>query len=155
MNAIFIEDLLGFGGSCALILVPQAIHRQRGADVPWPEAEQLTRRFVGDVYVMLSQQYDSGDAQGFQAIKALAQRLGVLPVASTAPLMHHGRRRQIADVLTSIREGLRIEHLGRKALANAEQRLRSAHEIRSLFTDHPDAIENRHSVSPRLYLFPR
>ena len=110
--------------------------------MPWPEAEQFTRRFVGDVYVMLSQQYDSGDAQGFQAIKALAQRLGVLPVASTAPLMHHGRRRQMADVLTSIREGLRIEHLGRKALANAEQRLRSAHEIRSLFADHPDAIEN-------------
>ena len=94
--------------------------------------------------MILSPQYDSGDAQGFQAIKALAQRLGVLPVASTAPLMHHGRRRQMADVLTSIREGLRIEHLGRKALSNAEQRLRSAsaHEIRSLFADHPDAIEN-------------
>ena len=137
-----VEDLLEFGGSCALILVPHALHRQRGADAPWPEAERLARRFAGDVFLMMVPQYDSGDTRSFQAIKELSQRLGVLPVASTAPLMHHGRRRQMADVLTSIREGLRIEHLGAKALANAEQRLRSAQEMRRLFADHPDAIEN-------------
>ena len=139
---IRMDDLLEFGGCCALILVPQAVHRQHGADASWTEAEQLTRRFAGDVYMMMSPQYDSRDTRDFLAIKALAQRLGVLPVASTAPLMHHGRRRQMADVLSSIREGLRIEQLGGKALANAEQRLRSAHEVRSLFAGHSDAIEN-------------
>jgi DNA-directed DNA polymerase III PolC len=137
-----LSDLLDFGGACALILVPQAHHRQHGARAPWPEADQLTRRFPGDVALMMIPQYNSDDARAFHALKGLAARLNIPAVASTAPLMHHGRRRQLADVLTAIREGLRIEDLGGRALANAEQRLRSPTEMHRLFKDHPDALRN-------------
>jgi DNA polymerase III alpha subunit len=47
--------------------------------------------------------------------------------------MHHGARRRLTDILTCIREGLRVEELGTAAQANAEQRLRSEAEMRRIF----------------------
>ena len=36
--------------------------------------------------------------------------------------MHHGARRKLADVVTAIRTGSRVDDLGRSALANGEGR---------------------------------
>lgn len=55
-------------------------------------------------------------------------------------MMHHGSRRQLADVLCAIRLGTRVEVLGRKALANSEQRLRSPAEMARLFHAYPQAV---------------
>ena len=55
-------------------------------------------------------------------------------------MMHHGSRRQLADVLCAIRLGTRVEALGRKALANSEQRLRSPAEMARLFHAYPQAV---------------
>ncbi|NBV62037.1 MAG: error-prone DNA polymerase, partial [Rhodobacteraceae bacterium] len=66
--------------------------------------------------------------------------LGLGLVASGRPMMHHGSRRQLADVLCAIRLGTRVEVLGRKALANSEQRLRSPAEMARLFHAYPQAV---------------
>jgi Xaa-Pro aminopeptidase len=55
--------------------------------------------------------------------------------------MHHGARRRLADVLTAIRLGCRVDALGRRALANAETRLRSGAEMLRLFAGHEAAVE--------------
>jgi DNA polymerase III alpha subunit len=74
--------------------------------------------------------YDGQDKPRFAAAERLARDLGVQTVASARPLMHHGARRRLTDILTCIREGLRVEELGTAAQANAEQRLRSEAEMR-------------------------
>ena len=56
-------------------------------------------------------------------------------------MMHHGSRRKLADVLTAIRLGLRIEELGRRALPNGEQRLRSDPEMRRVFRGFEGAVD--------------
>ena len=54
--------------------------------------------------------------------------------------MHDRTRRQLSDVLTCIREGLRIDQIGDKAQTNAERRMRSEAEMLRLFKGHEDAV---------------
>ena len=54
-------------------------------------------------------------------------------IASAHPIMHHSKRRKLADVLTAIRLGKSIDQLGKDALPNAEKRLRSYTEILQIF----------------------
>ncbi len=48
-------------------------------------------------------------------------------------LMHRASRRQMADVLTCMREHITIDEIGRKALPNAERRLKGATDMQRLF----------------------
>jgi DNA polymerase III alpha subunit len=64
--------------------------------------------------------------------------------------MHHGARRRLTDILTCIREGLRVEDLGTAAQANAEQRLRSEAEMRRIFAGHGEAVDRTVEIAARL-----
>ncbi|MFN3259526.1 MAG: error-prone DNA polymerase [Pikeienuella sp.] len=91
--------------------------------------------------LLLAPLYDGRDRARLAAHAALAARAGAPAVASAAPLMHRAARRPLADVLTAIRLGRRVDDLGAAALANAERRLRSPEELARLFRDHPAALE--------------
>ena len=77
--------------------------------------------------------------------------------------MHHGARRRLVDVLTCIREGLRIDNIGRAAQANAERRLRPEAEMLRLFAGHEAAVHRageiaadcRFSLDELRYEYPR
>jgi DNA polymerase III alpha subunit len=94
--------------------------------------------------------YDGQDKPRFAAAERLARDLGVQTVASARPLMHHGARRRLTDILTCIREGLRVEELGTAAQANAEQRLRGEAEMRRIFEDHGEAVDRTVEIAARL-----
>ena len=112
-------------------------------------ARRLAAQLPGALSLLMSPRYDGADAARFEAQAALAARLGLPPVASAAPLMHHGARRRMADVLSAVRLGCRVDQLGRAALANAEQRLRSEGEIRRLFAGHPEAVDRAQALADR------
>ena len=61
--------------------------------------------------------------------------------------MHQGARRRLVDVLTCVRTGVRIDALGRAALANAERRLRSEAEMLRLFAGHEDAVRRAGEIA--------
>jgi DNA-directed DNA polymerase III PolC len=105
------------------------------------QAERLSRRFPGQTHLLLSPLYDGQDSPRFDRIAALAHRLDLPTVASANPIMHHGRRRKLADVVTAIRQGCRVDELGTKALANGEQRLRSEAEMRRILGPHAAAVD--------------
>ena len=113
-------------------------------------ARRLTRRFPGRVWVRMAPLYDGRDACRFDTARHLAQALEVRPVASCAPIMHHGSRRRLVDVLSAIRTRTRVWDLGCAALPNAERRLRSPAEMESLFTGHLDALDNATALADRL-----
>jgi hypothetical protein len=56
---------------------------------------------------------------------------------------------RLADVLTAIRTGCRVDDLGRAALANAEQRLRSEAEMRRLLRRHAEAVDRAGEIAAR------
>ena len=77
----------------------------------------------------------------------LAGVLGLPTIASARPMMHVAARRRMADVLTAIRTGTRVDALGRAALANAEQRLRGEAEMLRLFQGHADAVHRSGEIA--------
>jgi DNA-directed DNA polymerase III PolC len=144
-------------GSCDLTL-RDLLDRHEGLQLLiWPQgkwqthAKHIAKRCGGRVHVLLTPRYDGQDKARFARIAAQADTLGLPTLASAAPLMHHGARRKLADVVTAVRMGKTVDDLGRSALANAEQRLRAEHEIRRIFKDHPDAVERAGQLAGQMH----
>ncbi|ETX30469.1 error-prone DNA polymerase [Roseivivax isoporae] len=113
------------------------------------QARRLARRFPGQVHLALAPLYDGSDTVRLDRLAARAAELDLPTVATARPIMHHGRRRRLADVLTAIRLGCRVDALGRAALANGEQRLRSPAEMRRLLGRHAGALDRAEALAAR------
>ncbi|KMW60642.1 DNA polymerase III alpha subunit [Candidatus Rhodobacter oscarellae] len=146
-----VSDLLRWGAEQEVLLHPlqQEATSQPAAHEWAQQAGRLTRRFPGAVALLMSPQYDGQDGARFDAQAALAQGLKVPTVASASPVMHVAKRRRLTDVLTAIRQGCRVDQLGRAAQANAEQRLRSEPEMRRLFRGHEGAVDRAAEIAQR------
>ena len=145
------DDLLAWGAGQELLLHPaqQAQAVQPGAGDWHRQAERLTRRFPGQVALLMAPEYDGRDGDRFARLETLGGKLGVPTVASARPIMHTAGRRKLTDVLIAIRRGCRVDDLGRAALANAEQRLRSEPEMRRIFAGFEDAVTRAGEIAAR------
>src|SRR6056297_1766072 len=114
------------------------------------QARRLVGRLGAQMHLLMAPEYDGQDSTRFDRLAKLADRLGLPALASACPRMHHGRRRKLADVMTAIRQGVRVDELGRAALANAECRLRSEAEMLRLFAGHEAAVHRAGEVAARL-----
>jgi DNA-directed DNA polymerase III PolC len=151
-----LADLLDWGAGMEMLVHPPT----RGAARDWDATMRaLVARFGaaeadgpggGQVSLLMAPAYDGQDAARFARLARLAARVGVPTVASARPMMHVAGRRRLADVLTAIREGVRVDDLGRAALANAERRLRGEGEMLRLFAGHEDAVARAGAVAGRL-----
>ena len=137
---LHLSDLEDFADGLHLLLWPQATTDRRGAGGWGPRAERLRRRFGGRMHMLLMPAYDGVDGDRFTQIAEQARALNIPTLASAAPRMHHGTRRKLGDVLSAIRLRCKVEDLGRAALANGEQRLRSETEMLRLFKEHEGAV---------------
>jgi len=152
---ITLDDLARWGDGIELLLHGPDPGPASGPDPATPaewsrKARRLAARFPGAVSLLLAPRYDGQDAARFDRLAALAARLGLPTIAAAAPRMHHGSRRQLADVLTAIRTGRKVGQLGRDALANGEQRLRSGAEMRRLLGPHAAALDRALAMARRL-----
>ncbi|WP_341863252.1 error-prone DNA polymerase [Gymnodinialimonas sp. 57CJ19] len=139
---LHLEDLLARHEGLELLL-----HAPRRATKGWRDA---ARRITPlSPWLCLSPQYDGQDSARFTAQAQLARTLGLQTIASARPLMHHGARRRLTDVLTCIRQGIKVEDLGTAAQANAEQRLRGLPEMQRIFQGHEAALANTLIVADR------
>jgi error-prone DNA polymerase len=145
-----LSDLLENGESLQLLLWPERLPVKHGAGGWVQTAKRLTRRFAGQIHIGLCPQYDGRDPGRFATLTDDAHRLGLATVASAAPLMHHGSRRKLADVVTAIRLRRRVDDLGREALPNSEARLRSEAEMRHLFSGFEDAVDRTDELARTL-----
>ncbi len=146
-----LDDLMDMADGLQLILhpSPHATTSFCGAGAWVTQAERLSRRFAGYIHLALSPLYDGQDVQRLTGHTALAKQLHIPTIATARPLMHHGARRRLADVLTAVRLGCRVDQLGRHALANGEQRLRSEGEMRRILGPHADAIARTQALADR------
>ncbi|MDT8858042.1 error-prone DNA polymerase [Paracoccaceae bacterium Fryx2] len=149
-----LDDLLAWGEGIEMLLHPETARpeaaRQGGAPEWQTGADRLAHRFPGQISLLMAPCYDGQDAARFTRLARLADRMGLPAVASGLPLMHHGGRRKLADVLCAIRHGVRVEDLGRAALAHSESRLRSAAEMAQLFRGHAAAVARTAEIAARL-----
>ena len=144
------SDVLEWGaGMIWLLWPPNTLAADTAA---WhDQARQMIAQFPGQINLIMPPHYDGQDQARFESIAQLADILGVGTVASAAPIMHHGARRRLCDVLSCIRLGTTIDRLGRRAQANAEQRLRSLPEMLRLFAGHELAVHRTGQIADRLH----
>ena len=154
-----LQDLLDWGEGLALLIHPQTVTQappvqaptvQGGAGAWLTVAHRLTRRFGGDCYLLMAPGYDGQDRARFAALTQLAAQLRIPTLASALPLMHHGARRKLADVLTAIRLGKRIDALGLDAAPHGENRLRSTAEMLRLFRGYEGAVHRAGTLAATL-----
>ncbi len=124
--------------------------------IPPPELSQalgpiqtLARHYPGAVFLGAAPRYDGSDQAWFNACAALALQACAPMVAVGDVLMHHGGRRQLADVLTCLREGGTIDQIGTRALANAERRLKPVQDMVRLYRHHPAALRRTMEIATR------
>ena len=148
-----LPDVLEGGQGMAFLIHPQGAQPGPAAMVQddwFGDADRLARRFAGKCHLILAPHYDGQDQARFAEAGRLARRLGIATVASALPMMHHGARRKLGDVLTAIRLGVRIEKLGHHAAPHGEQRLRSEAEMLTLYKGHEAAVHRAGALARTL-----
>src|SRR5690606_13939166 len=79
----------------------------------------------------------------------LAEAHGI-PLVATGDVRHaRAHERRILDVLTCIREGVTLDGARTLLSRNAERHLRPPREMRRLFSDLPQAVENTRRIAER------
>ena len=136
-----LSDVVDWGGDCVLII--------DGSKHLAATITQLKTHFSGDVFLGLAPQYDGYYAGHFQNLADIAARHDIPVAALGHPIMHHGSRRRLADILSCIREKRTIDTLGHFAQPNAERRLKSEFEMRRLFKAFPEGISNTIDIMNR------
>jgi error-prone DNA polymerase len=103
----------------------------------------------GDLYLEVQRHHDAAEERRNRTIIAVA-RHKKLPLVATNDVRHaRPEGVDLADVLTCIREKTTLDNAGRLLAANAERHLKSAAEMRMLFRDLPDAVDNTLAIAGR------
>ena len=139
-----IRDMFENCTGMILIALPRATLNQARQHV-----QEMQRRFPRHVFLGAVPRYDGSDQAWFQACARLAQRASTPMVAVGDVLMHRAARRQLADVLTCMREHVTIDEIGSRALPNAERRLKGHADMARIFRDHPAALRRTLEIAAR------
>jgi error-prone DNA polymerase len=142
----------GEDGPLASALVPsRSIGRASRYEKAAQYAEQLVRIYGHrNVYAELQRHFNREEEARNHAIIQIARRLK-LPLVATGGVSHATPdKRELLDVLTCIRNHVRLETAGRLLARNSERYLKPDSVMKELFADLPEAIGNTADVSSRL-----
>ncbi|HHB83768.1 MAG TPA: DNA polymerase III subunit alpha, partial [Devosia sp.] len=141
------NDLIEWGKGMILIGLPP--REKPTIKHTLPELLAISRHFPGNVFLGAAPHYDGRDQKRFNHYALLARRAAIPMVAVGDVMMHISKRRQLADVLTCLRVGVKIDDIGTKALTNSERRLKGASDMVRLFKAHPAAIKRTLDIAGR------
>lgn len=92
-------------------------------------------------YLGASFLYGADDHARLVRLSALSCGLGLRLTATNDVHYHAAEQRPLQDVVTAIREHVRVADAGALLAANAERHLKSPQEMARLFLDYPDAVQ--------------
>src|SRR5437016_6924467 len=104
----------------------------------------------GNVYVELQRHFVRGEEQINRQLVDLARANGLSIIATNGVQYAKPYGREVLDVFTCIREHTHLDAAGKLLTQNAERHLKSDREMRELFRDLPEAIENTSRLAERL-----
>ena len=113
------------------------------------QLDRLAGIFPGALYLEVGRHHDAAEERRNRARVALA-RGKKLPIVATNDVRYaRPQGVDLCDVLACIREKTTLDDAGTLLQANAERHLKSAAEMRMLFRDLPDAVDNTLAVAAR------
>ncbi len=141
---LYAKDLIPACKGMILIALPQ-----NEVETAVPEIQNLRRYFPNQVFFGAAPRYDGSDQAYLTACARAAQQACAPMVAVGDVLMHRASRRQLADVLTCMREHITIDRIGTRALPNAERRIKAGRDMARLFRNHLGAIRRTLEIADR------
>ncbi|MEL6463738.1 MAG: error-prone DNA polymerase [Pseudomonadota bacterium] len=139
-----LQDMMNACKGMILIALPQGRLKASLGDI-----QRVRRHFPNHVFLGAAPRYDGSDQAYLAACAQAAQRASAPMVAVGDVLMHRANRRQLADVLTCMREHITIDEIGTRSLPNAERRLKGTSDMARLFRNHPGAIRRTLEIADR------
>ena len=116
---------------CARFLIEQAFGRE-------------------NVYIEIQRHFVRGEERFNQKLCDLAEQIGLPIIATNGVQYARPCGRQVLDVFTCIREHTHLDAAGKLLTQNAERHLKTDAQMRALFADRLDAIENTERLADRL-----
>ncbi|MBM4304523.1 MAG: DNA polymerase III subunit alpha [Deltaproteobacteria bacterium] len=153
----------GYGNLCELLTL---IHQKKTPDIASflfsnllvifpvtqednPLLPQLKEIFRDRLYLMASYFHDGSPS--LMWAETFSQKYQLPVVASNRPLFHHPHRKPLQDVLTCIKHTEKLNTAGFKLLPNLERHLKSLHDLKQIFSHHPDWISQTIEVAERCH----
>lgn len=130
---LVLEDLLAFAQDLLLIVMPG--ETLDGLASLLPRIRDRSPTWLG-----VSLHRRGGDARRLEKLRCIAEETNVRLIATNDALYHDVAQRDLQDVMTCIREGVKLESAGRLLESNAERHLKSGAEMARLFRATPEAI---------------
>ncbi len=138
-------------GLLALTGESDGILQHRAAKASEARLEKALVAFGQDnVYVEVQRHLLRGEERRQQYLEAIAAQRRLPIVATNGVMYHEPVRRGVQDVFTCIRHHTSLSKAGRLLSANGERFLKSPEQMRRLFADHPEYLENTLRVAERL-----
>jgi error-prone DNA polymerase len=103
-----------------------------------------------NVYVEIQRHFVRGEERVNQELCDLAEHHRLPVIATNGVQSARACGREVLDVFTCIREHTHLDAAGKLLTQNAERHLKSDAQMRALFPDRPDAIENTTRLADRL-----
>jgi error-prone DNA polymerase len=131
--------------------VSDADHSRRFTETPYKLIATLTDTFGHEnVFVELQRHFIRGEERINRELIDLACAHRLLLVATNGVQYAKPYGREVLDVFTCIREHTHLDAAGKLLTQNAERHLKSDREMRAIFADLPEAIENTSRLAERL-----
>jgi error-prone DNA polymerase len=99
-----------------------------------------------NVYLGAIRSYHANDSKKLYRLAELSKLYAIPLIAMNDVHYHAPERRELQDVLTCIREKCTIYNAGFKLYQNAERYLKPTEEMKRLFAQYPEAIENTQKI---------
>jgi error-prone DNA polymerase len=114
---------------------------------PGSNYEVLKELFENRLYLPISRFKDGFDKKRTEKALEISKLFEIPMVATNDVLYHAKERKPLQDSFTAIKEGISLPKAGFKLKANGERYLKSPFEMKLLFKDLPDAVQNTLVVS--------
>src|SRR5215472_5913525 len=144
---LFNESLITAGDKMPVRLGPAATE-ERAAH----RAAATTIRIFGreNVFVEIQRHFVRGEEQINRQLVDLARVNGLPLIATNGVQYAKSYGREVLDVFTCIREHTHLDAAGKLLSQNAERHLKSDREMRAIFCDLPEAIDQTARLAERL-----
>ncbi|MEE2637456.1 MAG: error-prone DNA polymerase [Acidobacteriota bacterium] len=119
------------------------------AEADTPILATLHEAFGDRCYGLIARHRQAKEVPREGWLRTRAHQAGVSLVAGTEVLYHAPARRDLQDVLTCIRHGTSLHHVGRRTQANAEHDLKTPFGFSTLYSDDQAAVERTNEIAAR------
>src|SRR5712671_1078506 len=172
---VLVENRTGYKNLCGLLTQAHLRSEKGNCAVRWDELSEFTEglialfgsgsaptraRFLIDsfgrenIFVELQRHFIRGEERINRELIDLASAHRLPLVATNGVQYAKPYGREVLDVFTCIREHMHLDAAGKLLTQNAERHLKSDRQIRAIFADLPEAIENTSRLAERLTFSP-